>query len=170
MGAIADELRTELKDPEFSEGYAESFLNAHIATQLKVLRQQRGLKQNELAELVGTKQTAISRIENVNYSKWNIATLKKVARALEVRLKITFEEFGTLPDEVESFNAQSLLRAPRSTDPSLRPAALNLGRVLGISDYSQYRQDQGTVPRKGAASSVATLRQQSDGQESYGTV
>jgi len=119
MSDISSSLRSELRDPEYSEGYAESFLNSYIATQIKVIREQRGMKQSDLAKAVGTTQTAISRIENVNYSGWNTRTLKKLARALRVRLRISFETFGTLPEEVESFGRESLQRAAREDDPGL---------------------------------------------------
>jgi transcriptional regulator with XRE-family HTH domain len=123
MNVIGDELRRELRDPEYSEGYAESFLNAYIATQTKVIREQRELTQAGLALRMGTTQTAISRIENVNYSAWNIKTLKKLARALNVRLKVSFETYGTLPDEVLSFGRENLERASREKDPKLWSAA-----------------------------------------------
>lgn len=119
MSDISDALRGELRDPEYSEGYAESFLNSYIATQIKVIREQRNMKQADLARQVGTTQTAISRIENVNYSSWNINTLKKVARAFRVRLKVSFETYGTLPDEVGKFTKALLQRAEREQDPGL---------------------------------------------------
>jgi len=119
MRAIADALKQELRDLEYSEGYAESFLNSYVATQIKVLREQRGMSQPELAALIGTAQSGISRIENVNYSSWNIGTLKKLARAFNVRLSVSFEPYGTLPDEVESFSRESLQRPSRDTDPGL---------------------------------------------------
>jgi ribosome-binding protein aMBF1 (putative translation factor) len=111
MSAISNALRTELRDQEYSEGYAESFLNSYVATQIKVIREQRGMKQADLAHEMGTTQTAISRIENVNYSSWNIRTLKKLARAFGVRLKVSFETYGTLPEEVEGFGSDTLQRA-----------------------------------------------------------
>lgn len=119
MSDISKSLRSELRDPEYSEGYAESFLNSYIATQIKVIREQRGLKQGELGKKIGTTQTAISRIENVNYSGWNTKTLKKLARAFGVRLRISFETYGTLPDEVVSFNRETLKRDERENDPGL---------------------------------------------------
>jgi transcriptional regulator with XRE-family HTH domain len=119
MSDTRDALRVELRDPEFSEGYAESFLNSYIATQIKVIREQRQMKQSDLARRVGTTQTAISRIENVNYSSWNINTLKKLARAFRVRLMVSFETYGTLPDEVGKFTQESLQRAERERDPGL---------------------------------------------------
>jgi transcriptional regulator with XRE-family HTH domain len=119
MSDISDALRVELRDPSYSEGYAESFLNSYIATQIKVIREQRNMKQADLAREVGTTQTAISRIENVNYSSWNINTLKKLARAFRVRLMVSFETYGTLPDEVGRFTRDALQRAEREKDPGL---------------------------------------------------
>jgi transcriptional regulator with XRE-family HTH domain len=122
MSAIIDRLRDELKDPEYSEGYAESFLDSYIATQIKVLREQAGLSQQGLAQLLGTGQGVISRIENVNYSKWNVSTLKKLARAFRVRLKISFETYGSLLADVGSFSRDALQRQPRELDPLLHTA------------------------------------------------
>jgi len=119
MRDIENALRTELRDPEYSEGYAESFLNAYVATQIKVIREQRKMTQAELASAIGTTQAGISRIENVNYSSWSTRTLVKLARVFGVRLKISFEPFGTLPDEVLQFNRKALERVKREEDPGL---------------------------------------------------
>lgn len=119
MGGIADALRRELTQPEFSQGYVESFLNSYIATQIKVIREQRCMTQAQLAEAVGTTQTGISRVENVNYAGWSIGMLKRLASAFELRLHVSFEEFGTLPKDVEGFSRASLHRTKRSEDPHL---------------------------------------------------
>ncbi len=119
MSGIAERLRKEFRDLEYAEGYAESYLDSYIATQIKVLRQQRGLTQAELAAAMGTKQAAISRVENVNYSSWSVATLRNLAKAFRVRLHISFESFGTLPNEVDRFGKQTLERPPHESDPAL---------------------------------------------------
>ena len=119
MNDTLEALRDELKDPEYSEGYAESFLDSYLATQIKVLREQARLSQKGLAEMLGTGQGVVSRIEDVNYSKWNISTLKKLARAFRVRLKVSFETYGSLIGEVQAFSRESLQRTPRETDPVL---------------------------------------------------
>lgn len=97
-------LRQDLRQTEFSEGYAESFLDAWIATQIKVLREQEQLTQAQLAERIGTQQTVISRYENVNYSAWSITTLKRLARAFRVRLRVSFETYGSLIEEFSNFD------------------------------------------------------------------
>ena len=119
MRDIERALRTELLDPEYSEGYAESFLNAYVATQIKVIREQREMTQAALAKEIGTTQAGISRIENINYSSWNIRTLIKLARAFKVRLKVSFESYGTLPGEAIQFNRELLQRPRREDDPGL---------------------------------------------------
>jgi transcriptional regulator with XRE-family HTH domain len=131
MSATVERLREELKDGEYSEGYAESFLDSYIATQIKVLREQAGLSQTGLAEKLGTRQGVISRIENVNYSKWNVSTLKKLARAFRVRLKVSFETYGSLLADVSTFSRESLQREPRECDPILNsPIPLVPSRVV----------------------------------------
>ena len=78
----------------------------------------RSLKQSELAEKIGTQQPAVARFENANYSKWKVETLKKVARALDVRLKITFESFGSLLDEDANLDRKSLVIPAFKDDPA----------------------------------------------------
>ncbi|MGB6690630.1 MAG: helix-turn-helix domain-containing protein [Terracidiphilus sp.] len=119
MNDIEDALRIELRDPEYSEGYADSFLNAYIATQIKVIREQRQMTQAQLGELIGTTQAGVSRYENVNYSSWSIKSLIRMAHAFDVRLKVSFEPYGTLPEEVIKFNRESLERVKREADLGL---------------------------------------------------
>lgn len=120
-GKIDDSLIEDFKDAESGEeyryAYAEQHLNTWIALQIKAIREQRGMKQSELAALIGTKQPGVARLENVNYSKWNAETLKKVARALGVRLRITFETFGSLLDEDAEFDRAALERPSFKDDP-----------------------------------------------------
>jgi transcriptional regulator with XRE-family HTH domain len=146
---IVTKLRQELRDPEYSEGYAESFLNSFVATQIKVIREQRDMTQAELAREIGTTQAGISRIENVNYSSWSFRTLIKLARAFHVRLKVSFEPYGTLPDEVVSFDRKNLERVKREEDPGLMPTEKSLVKPSARSriyeDLFAYEQSVGNV-------------------------
>jgi transcriptional regulator with XRE-family HTH domain len=148
MQDIENSLRYELRDPEYSEGYAESFLNSYIATQIKVIREQRQMTQADLAGKIGTTQTGISRVENVNYTSWNIRTLIKIARAFAVRLHVSFEPFGTLPEEVVRFSRESLERAERASDPGLAQEPVSVldaiaerdSRVVDIGNWKALAQ------------------------------
>jgi len=122
MYVFDDSRREELKNPEYRQAYADDYLNTFVATQIQVLREQRGLTQEELAGLIGTKQPGISRLENVNYSAWNTETLRKIAYALGVRLRISFETYGDLLIESSSFGRRSLQRPKFEQDPIIYPA------------------------------------------------
>ena len=131
---LLEQLRRSFADDDYRNAYAESFLNSFVAAQIKVLREDYPMTQGELAEKIGTKQPGVARLENVNYSAWKVETLRKVARALRVRLKITFEEWGTLPREIESFKRERLARRPFDLDPVFSTAAYaaRLGRTTDI--------------------------------------
>ena len=59
-----------------------------IAFQIYDLRQKAGLTQKELAELVGTRQSNIARIESADYTGYTHKTLEKIAKALKARLEV----------------------------------------------------------------------------------
>ncbi len=119
-----DALIADLKaDPEYRFAYAEDFLNTSIATQIRVLREQRKMTQVDLALDIGSKQAGVSRLENVNYSAWKTETLRKLARAFDVRLRISFETFGTLLDDDARFSRESLQRPKFEDDPTFGTVA-----------------------------------------------
>ncbi|SPF50346.1 hypothetical protein SBA4_4310004 [Candidatus Sulfopaludibacter sp. SbA4] len=146
MAAISEALRHDLQQPEFSEGYAESFLDTFIATQLKVLREQNGWSQTQLAEKMGKKQTVISRSENVNYSSWNISTLKQYARAFRLRLRVSFETYGSLIDEVANFSKENLQRSPRECDHDLAGTPLKAEKKEPVEKPSLGQLAPGPMP------------------------
>lgn len=118
MKQFLGQARESFISEEYRYAFAEDFLNVAIATQIKVLREQRETTQVGLAVAMGTSQPAISRLEDINYSSWSVATLKKLARALGVRLRVSFETFGSLVPEYEGFSRESLQRAKFEDDPA----------------------------------------------------
>lgn len=168
MADISEALRNDLQDREFAEGYAESFLDTYVATQIKVLREQRELTQKQLANELGTSQGVISRIEDAGYASWNVKTLKKLARVFDVRLKISFETYGSLIGEMKRFSRKSLERVRRSDDPflsgsdaHLRSAKLNAGQ-LTLFTGAQLRHENARVlrttsPVGGSSSAIPKL-------------
>lgn len=136
FGDIEYALRKHLQDREYAEEYAESFLHAYVATQIKVIREQRAMTQAELGNRIGTTQAGVSRYEDVNYSSWSLRTLIKIARAFDVRLQVSFESFGTLPDEVIRFERKALERVSRAEDPGL----IQDKPVTDIGDWKAEKQ------------------------------
>lgn len=118
MSELAKKLEHEFLDKEYADAYVEDFENTAIATQIKVLREQRGWSQQQLAERAGMKQERIAVIEDVDYSSWSIKTLRRIAKAFDLVLKVSFESFGTVVDDIERFDRKRLER--RSRIASLR--------------------------------------------------
>lgn len=78
------------RDPEFAENYDEGYENFKIGAILKRARLEKGFTQEQLAKLLHTKKTAISRIEN-HAEDIRLSTLDKYARALDKEVKIVIE-------------------------------------------------------------------------------
>lgn len=76
------------KDPSLKGELEKADRAWNIAFQIYNLRQKAGLTQKQLAELVGTKQSNIARIESADYIGYTWKTLEKVTRALKARLEI----------------------------------------------------------------------------------
>ena len=83
-----ESLQEALKDPEWKKGYDALEVEFSIIEQMIRKRLEKGLSQKQLAEKVGTKQSAISRLEGGN-SNPSIAFLEKVSKALGGKLQIT---------------------------------------------------------------------------------
>lgn len=62
-----------------------------IAQKIYELRTQAGLTQKQLADIIGTRQSVISRLEDADYRGYKIKTLEKIAEALNYHLKLDFE-------------------------------------------------------------------------------
>jgi transcriptional regulator with XRE-family HTH domain len=114
---IRERLLRNFRDPEYRHAYLESFLNSLIAFQIRALRKRRGWSQDDLAAEMGTKQSAISRIEDPDYSTWKIETLRKAARAFDLALVVKFVSFGDAVDDIEQFGIDRLLRPEFAEDP-----------------------------------------------------
>lgn len=105
----------DLADKAYREAYADSALDSLIATQLRVLREQRDLTQTQLAEISGMKQSRISTLEDVNYSRWSLSTLKRLARAFDLALVVKFESFSGMLREMDRYG-RDYLQQPSFTD------------------------------------------------------
>lgn len=88
------------EDPERKASLREERVNAEVARLIHDFRSQAGLSQKELAELIGTTQSVISRLEDADYNGHSLTMLNRIATALNQRLIVTMTaaepESGTL--------------------------------------------------------------------------
>ncbi|MBS0180160.1 MAG: helix-turn-helix transcriptional regulator [Nitrospira sp.] len=149
MSRLADRLKNDLKkSKEYRHGYADEFLNEYIATQIKVLREQRGWTQERLAEEAEMKQSRISVLENVNYSSWSLSTLKRLAEAFDVSLRVSYESFGSRLLEIDQFSRASLERFSFDEDPAFWVQSIGkTEQGSALEALKGYEQPQGIDSR-----------------------
>ena len=79
------------QDPEFNAAYGELETEFTLLRELLLARQRSGLTQAEVAEKMGTKPPAVTRLETAlsdNRHSPTIATLKKYAQAVGCKLEV----------------------------------------------------------------------------------
>ena len=84
-------LEEQLQDPTFAARFERAGEAWDVALQIAALRQQTGLSQKDLAKLLKTSQQQISRLESPGYEGHSLSMLRRVARALDARVRIVFE-------------------------------------------------------------------------------
>jgi transcriptional regulator with XRE-family HTH domain len=110
-------LEEQLKDPAFAARFKQAGEAWDVALQIAALRQQAGLSQQDLAKLLKTSQQQISRLESPGYEGHSLSTLRRVAEALNARVRIVFEpvKTGNGMRKVKSTPSYKLARAKRIT-------------------------------------------------------
>lgn len=84
-------------DDETMEILAEERIKSLAAMAIYDARTAAGLTQQQLADLVGTKQPVIARLEDADYEGHTTAMLQRIAAALNQRMEVRF-----VPLEAES--------------------------------------------------------------------
>lgn len=148
MSELVETLRSEFQDKEYRHAYADECLNAMIAAQIKVLREQRGMTQKQLAAATGMGQPRIPLLEDASYENWTVNTLKRFAKAFDVALSVKFESFSQLIRDFEGLSRESLQRPTFADDAQFQ--------VHRVASRRFYRAKQ--LPSRRRSRSWATNR------------
>jgi transcriptional regulator with XRE-family HTH domain len=84
-------------DGELRQMIAEENVNVTVARMIYEARTDAGLTQKKLAELVGTKQPVIARLEDADYDGHSLTMLNRIAKALKRRLRVEMKEVEPVP-------------------------------------------------------------------------
>ncbi len=77
-------------DTKRKESLKEERVNAEVAAAIYKLRNKSELTQKQLADLIGTTQSVISRLEDADYDGHSLSMLSRIAKALNKRLSVQF--------------------------------------------------------------------------------
>ena len=72
----------------------EAVVNAEVAQLIHDVRTKAKLTQKQLAELVGTTQSVIARLEDADYEGHSLSMLQRIAAAVNKRLEVRFVSQG----------------------------------------------------------------------------
>lgn len=81
-------------DQELRDLCEQASINAHVAQLIYEARTEAGLSQAELAKLIGTTQSVISRLEDAEYEGHSLSMLNKIAQALNREVRIELVPLG----------------------------------------------------------------------------
>ncbi|MGF1601932.1 MAG: helix-turn-helix domain-containing protein [Thermosynechococcaceae cyanobacterium] len=87
-------------DPEMQEMVQVASVNAEVAQLIYTARTQANLTQQQLAELIGTQQPVIARLEDADYEGHSLSMLQRIAQALNRRVEIVLVPIEDLPEVV----------------------------------------------------------------------
>jgi len=78
------------RDPKLRRLIETERLNAHVAQLIYDARVKAKLTQKALAELAGTTQPVIARLEDADYEGHSLTMLRRIAEALNRRIEVRF--------------------------------------------------------------------------------
>jgi len=76
--------------PERQAALDAERIHADVARQIFELRTKAGLTQQQVAKLIGTTPSVISRLEDADYEGHSLSMLRRIATALQARIQIRF--------------------------------------------------------------------------------
>jgi transcriptional regulator with XRE-family HTH domain len=119
-------------------------LHAKVARIIYDLRKQAGLTQRELAKLIGTTQSVISRLEDADYEGHSLSMLSRIATALKQRLVFSVvpadqggKEAVIGPEELAPLQKKKLIYGPADS-----------GKNMSVKDKKVYSKSAQTRKEK----------------------
>jgi transcriptional regulator with XRE-family HTH domain len=140
------------EDPERLASIEAERVNAQVAALIRDLRTDAGLTQGQLAGLVGTTQSVISRLEDGDYEGHSLSMLNRIAKALNHSLKVHAVPPAPVKEDDVSYAFHVFLRQLRRSKGltvDKLAAALDLERseVVAMERDCSYRPSPMTLHR-----------------------
>jgi transcriptional regulator with XRE-family HTH domain len=120
-------------------------MHAQVARTIYDLRKQAGLTQKELAKMIGTTQSVISRLEDADYEGHSLSMLSRIATALKQRLV-----FSVVP---AAQGGREAVIGPEELLPPLEEKKLiyghtDSGKSMSVKDKKVYSKSAKTRKEK----------------------
>jgi transcriptional regulator with XRE-family HTH domain len=129
---IRRQIVNKLSDKEYRDIFVSEQINTGLAFQIQTMREKRGWTQAELGRKTGMAQSRISVMEDANYSRLSLNTLKRLASAFDVALVVRFEPFSGLVEHFVHLDSSSLNVASFEND-SFENEMLTFDALMAIN-------------------------------------
>lgn len=124
ISARREQIVASLGDKEYRGIFNEEEINNALPFQIRAMREARDWSQRELAGRTGMTQEGISRLENPDYGRFSLTTLKRLASAFDVALIVRFAPFSELVDWAANLSPEDLAVPDFAHDPGLVPVSV----------------------------------------------
>jgi transcriptional regulator with XRE-family HTH domain len=114
-----EQLWHRFQDKESRDNWSASHLGTSLSAQIFSLREDRDWTQRELADMVGMAQSRISLLEDPDYERFTVATLKRLASAFDVAFVGRFVPFSEMLEWATDMTPERL--APREFKRDIPP-------------------------------------------------
>lgn len=120
------------EDPEDRQASLESHLRESIAWQVRINREERGWTQRELSELIGSGQSAVSKLEDPDGGDVRLSTLIKVAHGFDCALLVRLVPFSEFSAAVSSPSGERLFACSYASEvtPLVRSCSQRSQRMV----------------------------------------
>ncbi len=129
----------------------EASLSEEIAFQIRATRDAQEMTQSALAQAAGMTQNNLSRLENPEYGKHNISSLKRIAAALDVAVIVRLVPFSQYIDWLSGtpridrgLSRHSLAVVPFDKDAGLKDTAGKLIPFPGAEEPKKINEIDST--------------------------
>ena len=138
-------------DPERKAALQEERVNAEVARLIYEMRTAAGLSQQQLAELLETTQSVISRLEDADYEGRSLSMLERIASALNQKLTVVMTAREPEQQDVrEAFHRViQMLRRSRglTVDELAARTSIDRGELVALERNPGYRPSPLTLHR-----------------------
>jgi transcriptional regulator with XRE-family HTH domain len=152
-------------DPDRIASYERARSNARVAESIYNLRTKAGLTQAQLALVVGTTASVISRLEDADYDGHSLSMLKRIAAAVGMGVDVRFvKRKSKRPAPASGKVLPSVSAGPKGGKASVRKAT---AKKTAVKKGAAKKAPKATTTKK-AAPKKATTKKAARGRPTWG--
>ncbi len=126
ISARLAQIIVSLRNKAYRDALVAEGIDEHIPSQIRAMRQARGWSQKELAKRLDMTQHGVSRLENPNYGRFTLATLKRLAPVFDVALVVRYVPFSEYATWMAALSPEDLAVPDYEHEPGLHMTGVHI--------------------------------------------